>query len=559
MPLFFPFQNMYKYQILFIAFIFTTRVYAQSNIQEGSHFQPSDTSTYWITGSISQSANDAAMKILAEGGTAMDAALSLALSQNTITNGKYISFAGIMNFLYYEASTGQVHNMNAGWNTLKLEDDPMSIPTSEIFEKNTDSSLPYGRTVLVPGFMKGVEAAHQKFGRVPFDKIFKHAIYLADSGIVWQESDYHAFAKNYKYLSRYPETKEVFTKKDGSYNEPGEIFKQPALSKTLKAIVEYGADYMYKGAWAEKFVKNVQDAGGKLTMEDLAEYKVIWSRPLQGKYNGYEIYTHGIPAYGGGNLLEALNLAEESGLAKMGHYTESPEALATINKIFNTTTFRRYYGAQALRETSKEHAARKWNDIDRDWNSWVKTRKAQSTHTSNHSASIVAIDKYGNMVALIHTINTLDWGITGLFIDGISIADVGTYQQGMIQQLGPGKRIKDNQNPGIVFKDKKPVMGFSCIGFGLNHQTFGNLINILDFKMSPMESLNTPTFGIFTFDKWPFSVNIEPGKFSPKLLKKAEKSGARFIENQHVVPGYFSSIVKNPETGKLEATEVWLK
>jgi len=80
---------------------------------------------------------------------------------------------------------------------------------------------------------------------------------------------------------------------------------------------------------------------------------------------------------------------------------------------------------------------------------------------------------------MTHSINTEIWGESGLFIDGVSIPDSGSFQQYDILQSGPGKRVSDPMCPGIVFKNNKPLLGFSSIGTGLFEETVDNLFNVL--------------------------------------------------------------------------------
>src|SRR5215472_6763530 len=85
----------------------------------------------------------AAAKILSDGGSATDAVLSAALAQIVLCAGSWVSFAGILSFIHYEAASGQVTSLNGGFNTVLAETDPLSIPR---FGKRS------GRSVLVPGF-----------------------------------------------------------------------------------------------------------------------------------------------------------------------------------------------------------------------------------------------------------------------------------------------------------------------------------------------------------------------------------------------------------------------
>jgi gamma-glutamyltranspeptidase / glutathione hydrolase len=83
---------------------------------------------------------------------------------------------------------------------------------------------------------------------------------------------------------------------------------------------------------------------------------------------------------------------------------------------------------------------------------------------SNHSAGVVAVDAQGNVAALLHTINTIFWGATGIFVDGISIPDSATFQQSSIAKLKPGDRLPDTTNPAIVLKNGDPYLASSCTG-----------------------------------------------------------------------------------------------
>ena len=134
-------------------------------------------------------------------------------------------------------------------------------------------------------------------------------------------------------LSRLPETKAVFTRSDGSPYQAGDTLTQPALAETLRMVADQGADYMYTGPWAEKLVEMVGDIDGRMTLEDLANYEVVWSRPARGSYHGFDMYAHGSPAEGGVGLIEAMNLAELAGVSDHGHYGDSPEALFWLTQI----------------------------------------------------------------------------------------------------------------------------------------------------------------------------------------------------------------------------------
>src|SRR5207302_8485222 len=109
-------------------------------------------------------------------------------------------------------------------------------------------------------------------------------------------------------LSRYPETKRIFTRPDGKFYASGDLFRQPELAGTLKKVAAQGASYIYDGDWGRKFVEVIQHTGGKITLEDLKRYHAIWEEPLKTSFREYTVYTTGPTPLGGVNIIQGLNL-----------------------------------------------------------------------------------------------------------------------------------------------------------------------------------------------------------------------------------------------------------
>ena len=160
----------------------------------------------------------AGLEALKQGGNAIDAAMTAAVAQVALTGGAPISYFGILSLVYYEAATGEVHTMNAEWNTILGEDDPMSIPggldmSSEAGLLGTAVS---GRTALVGGFMKGVGAAHERFGELPFEQIFAPSIHIAEEGMPVSKKMAGYIELRGEDLGRLPETRSIYYKEDGA-------------------------------------------------------------------------------------------------------------------------------------------------------------------------------------------------------------------------------------------------------------------------------------------------------------------------------------------------------
>lgn len=210
-----------------------------------------------IVATTAGKALQAGLAVLKEGGSAADAAITTALCEIVHVGGSYVSFAGPMMLVYFDSQSGTVHYLDAEYATPLQEEDPQSIPSRG------------GRTVLVPGFMSGVQAAHDRFGKLPFKRLFEPAIAMADKGeIVNPVMEWWINSKK-SVLRRYPETKRIFTKPNGKFLATGDLFRQPELAETLKKVASQGASYMYTGDWGRKFVAVVQRETGKITLDDM--------------------------------------------------------------------------------------------------------------------------------------------------------------------------------------------------------------------------------------------------------------------------------------------------
>ena len=137
-------------------------------------------------------AAEAGVGALKKGGTAMDAAMTAAMMQPCLAMGSYVSYAGIINVVYFDAASGKVFNLDGAFNTVLGETAPLTIPGIDLAALaagglNAFKSTPSGRTALVPGFLAGVEAAHRRFGKRPFAEIVAPAIRCAEEGVTRDE------------------------------------------------------------------------------------------------------------------------------------------------------------------------------------------------------------------------------------------------------------------------------------------------------------------------------------------------------------------------------------
>ena len=191
---------------------------------------------------------------------------------------------------------------------------------------------------------------------------------------------------------------------------------------------------------------------------------------------------------------------EAADLKQYGHYTVSPDALYEFIRICRAGYFLSNWPPELFwgylpdfnlapeSRVQKESARLLWRKMHEPaWEKMISviTQAPPAPHWpalrfpgagmngkgDNHSAGVIAVDGQGNMAAVLHTSNTLIWGTTGIFVDGVSIPDSAAFQQSQIVRIKPGDRLPDTTNPVIVLKNDKPFLASSTIGYAL-HQTF---------------------------------------------------------------------------------------
>ena len=510
-----------------------------------------------VVGTTRASAIRAGVEALRQGGNAMDAVCTTALAQIALAAGSTTSYAGILFMVYHHKKTSRTFALDAGYNAPLAETDPLSIPSQPV---------PSGRTALVPGFMAGLEAAHQRFGQLPFGTLFEPAIYFAQEGF---EVDRH-LARDIdlrrSVLNRLPETRDIFTTGGGGFYRLGDRFRQTELSKTLRAVAQEGAGHMYTGDWARNFVDAVQEQGGRITLRDLEDYAPAWSEPLRTDYRGYEVCA----TSGGVDILEGLNLLELADPNSLyGHYTKSPAALFRLIQICRVSQYISNYPEDqiarlfpslsfgARSRATKENARIIWEELLHP--EGLRELSGPLPAPGGHSDGVLAVDAEGNVSAVGHTINTNTWGTTGIFVDGVSIPDSAAYQQERIRKAGPGGRIRNEMNPLIALRNGEPVLASTAVGGGLHEATLLSLHNVLDFDMGLQEAMEQPIFhgprwSDSSFQQFHASALVPPKGFSEELVQGVRELGQPVVvldeENRFESCGWWDSLSIDPETGE---------
>jgi gamma-glutamyltranspeptidase/glutathione hydrolase len=456
-----------------------------------------------------------------------------------------------------------------------------------------DASVAGYKAIGVPGSVAGLAYAQKNFGKLPLHQVMATAIKLARDGFVLAWEDARDF-RNDKYLSRFPESRRVF-QRNGNYYQPGEIFRQPELARTLERIAANPEDF-YHGAMARELTASIQKGGGLITADDLAHYEVREREPIRGTYRGYEIISAPPPSSGGIALLEILNILEGYDLAKMGNRSAQSVHLtleAFRRAFFDRTEFlgdpdfskipvaqlidKRY--AAAWRDSINPSHASASKDLKRP-EIFSKLEQYAAAHPQptsfrepTHTTHYSVVDRAGNAASVTTTLND-DFGsrVTAEdlgFLLNDEMDDFAAKQgvpniygliQGPANAIGPGKRPLSAMTPTIVLKDGKLFLILGSPGGPRIITTVANiLMGVVDYGMNIQEAVNAPRF----HNQWLPDLSRVEQWFSPDTVKMLREMGHRIkvgIDESGELSPYWSDgdcIAIDPKTDeRLGASDI---
>jgi gamma-glutamyltranspeptidase/glutathione hydrolase len=336
----------------------------------------------------------------------------------------------------------------------------------------------------VPGSVRGLHAAHRKFGRLPWREVVMPGVTLAEQGFELSPALARSLnAELQKSMAGYPASVAAYGKPGGGDWAAGDRLVLTDLGRTLRAIATDGPDAFYKGWIADRIAEDMAANGGLISKADLASYKAKVRKPVRGTYRGYEIISMPPPSSGGIALIEMLNILEPLELKSKGLLT--PPALhAQIEAMRRAFLDRaRYLGdpdftkVPQARLTSREHARAVASTFESGKaSSSVKLGKdivtaAPAAHEPDETTHYSVIDREGMAVA---TTTTLEGSFgSHVVVKGAGFllnnemgdfnkkpgetnttGDIGT----LANQIEPGKRMLSSMTPTIVVRNGRVVL-----------------------------------------------------------------------------------------------------
>lgn len=485
-------------------------------------------------------ASDIGLQILKDGGNAVDAAVAVGFALAvTLPRAGNIGGGGFM--MVYDAKQGKTVALDY------REKAPSSASRDMYLDKDGNAvsglSRYHGLAVGVPGTVAGLLKALEDHGTMSREQVMAPAIALAENGITVTAGLSESLEALSDRLQKWPSTKKIFFKADGSAYQPGELLRQPELAKSLKLIAAKGYDGFYKGETARKLVKAINEAGGNMSLQDLANYKAIARVPVKGDYRGYEIVSMPPPSSGGIHIVQILNILEGYPLKDYGQ--NSAQTIHLMSEAMQLAYADRaeYLGdadfidVPASGLTSQAYADKLRSLIDPNKATPAATVKANNPlpYESDQTTHFSIVDKDGNAVANTYTLN-FSYG-TGLVAEGTGILlnnemDDFSAKPGVPNGYGliggdanavePNKRPLSSMSPTLVFKDSKPYIVTGSPGGSRIITTVTQVIsNVIDHDMNIAEATHAPRI----HDQWlPDEIRIEKA-LNVDTIRKLESMG----------------------------------
>lgn len=490
------------------------------------------------TGMVASSeplASEAGAEILEAGGNAVDAAVAVGfVLAVTFPQAGNLGGGGFM--LIRLAGGGAV--------VVDYREQAPSAASRTMYQDAQGKLIPGASTVGaraagVPGTVMGLLLAEEKYGHLGRVRVMAPAIRLARSGFPVSYALAQHFRAQRSLLERFDGSRHIFLR-DGNLYEPGAVWRQPDLARTLTAISKRGSPAFYTGATARAIVATMQKYHGLITHGDLEQYQAKLRQPLTGRFRGFELLTAPPPSAGGTMLIEMLNVLDPWDLGTANSYDSIHLLAETMRRAYADRAA--YLGDADFAKVpvdgliSPRYAARLREEILAAPPDAPVQAGAPQTYEAGATTHFSVVDGDGNAVSNTYTLN--GWFGSGVTVEGAGFllnnemddfsAKPGAPNlfglvQGEANAIAPHKRPLSSMTPTVVTQNGKVrlVLG-SPGGSTITNTVLQVLLNVLVYKMDILQAVSAPRF----HDQWkPDLLSFERVGFSSDTLEKLQQAG----------------------------------
>ena len=507
-------------------------------------------------------ATDAALKSLSDGGNAVDAALTAAITLGVVDG--YNSGIGGGCFILIRTPDGKLITVDG------RETAPKQA-TAEMFysDGKPDTALSQVGALAsgTPGAVAAYHMAWKKAGSLPWETHFQEAIHIAENGFAISDRYARLLASRKQLFEQFAASEALFIR-DGKTLAAGERFVQEELASTLKGIAQEGPEYFYRGKVAALIADWMDANGGVMTRRDLATYQAKLRSPVVSTYRGHTIVGFPPPSSGGTHVGQILNMMEEFPLSeyyrdsttKYTHVVAEAMKLAFADRAYwlGDADFTRVPQGLIAKSYARDLSRR----IDLDAAITVKSHglppRKFPARSERHTTHIAVADSEGYWVAMTATINT-SFGSkvvipgTGIIMnnemDDFALAPGIANAFGLLgseaNKVEALKRPLSSMSPTIVLKDGQPMLTVGAAGGPkiITSVVLG-ISRIVDLEMSPREAIEEPRF----HHQWsPDRLYLERTN-EPELLNRMKQLGHTVYSTSSA--GISQMIYRDPESGR---------
>ncbi len=377
-------------------------------------------------------------------------------------------------------------------------------------------AIPGGLSVGIPGVVGMLEMAHKKYGRLPWARLFEPAIRLAENGFPVGPKLARTIAGAPKNM---PDIARTFFHPDGSPYREGEIFRNPELGKSLRAIAAGGAHAFYTGEIAQQIVTAIQKAPHNpagMTLADLAGFQPRELEPVCGGYRIWVVCSMGPPSSGGVAIVQILEMLQRFPSSDLAPNSLSETHLFTQASRLAYADRAKYLGDASVVAVpingllDKTYIASRAALIDpaRDMGTAQPgnppekhAEYAPQVSPENYGTShMTIVDADGQVIAMTTSVES-GFGakiMAGGFILNNTLTDFSFQPtrdgQPVANAPAPGKRPLSAMSPTIVFDQKGDfVLGIGSPGGpSIIEYVTQSLVAILDGGLAPQEAISLP-------------------------------------------------------------------
>ncbi len=522
-----------------------------------SAYRPAVMGTRGVVASAHPLASMAGIRMLLEGGNAVDAAVAVASTLNVVE--PFMSGAGGIGLMLISRAKRRERY---------VLDFIGRAPRAADAARATEDELAGGpKSCATPGNLGGWLAALERFGSMPRQRVLAPAIELCENGVPLTFMNVRFFEQARATLDRSAEAQRLYLGNGGP--RPGRVVIYKELGATFRQVAEGGAEVFYRGSIARSIARAVTEAGGWLSEADLAAFSPEWREPLSITYRGYEVCSVP-PPFSAFQMLETLNILEGFDVAGWGHNSvEHLHHLIETIKLGSADRLAYAYSPDVpIRGlVSKAYAGSQRKRIDPEragvsegerFNPARLPGQIGEGHPadfmSEQTTHFACADAEGTVVSVTQTLGAP-------FGSGFAVPGTGLVLNNILKWmdrdpaspnvLRAGRKAGTMMSPTQVFRDGAFAISIGTPGsYGILQTQPQMLLNILEFGMNIQEAIEAPRVRVYR-DRLVDAEGRIPTETREALQRRGHE--VNVIDDWSWVVGGGQGIVRDPESGALMA------